>query len=165
MNETLSTHILTKEEFIDRVKRNAGMIDLIDCFYMVHYYTEEFGEFESTLPRDVEMLFMFRRLIGKPLNEEDLYNPRTLKCRQCKEHRLVPHFAMSNNTSRKRVGICRFCDSVNPNAYEDWLSNEKRDSKMCRICNIRKKNIEFSLSRNKSLFDKSGVCNTCRKNE
>jgi hypothetical protein len=155
--------ILSKEEFLDRMRRNGLRCDLIDAFYIIHYYHEDNIEgITTSLSQEDELSLMLYRLLGHDVDEEDFLKRFSKKCIKCERDFTLNHFSMNMQKADRRETVCRFCLSKKPNAYENWLENEKL-LKKCRVCKIEKTLNNFKIGGRQTKWGRIATCKSCHK--
>lgn len=156
--------LLTKQQFLDRVKRNNFIVDTIDAFYIVHFYHE--GDIEplaTSLTIEDELSLMLYRLLGYDVHEEDYLKQYKKACIKCKRELELYHFTMNMQSKDRRCSTCKFCDSKKPDAYQRWLENESL-TKKCRICKKDKTLNNFRIGGKQTLYGRKATCKSCQKN-
>lgn len=79
---------MTKEEFIEKIKKQCYYIAPIDAFRLINFYTYEFGVTNSrNMDIETELSFMFIRLCGKKISKKHYYTKRI--CSKC-DNKLSP---------------------------------------------------------------------------
>jgi hypothetical protein len=156
--------LLTKEQFLDRVKRNNFYCDNIDAFYIIHFYHEDDREPISTsLSNEDELSLMLYRLLGYNVDEEDFLRQYKKKCCRCKREFELHLFTMNMESKDRRCSFCRFCGSKDPvKAYENYLTNEEL-TKKCRVCKKQKTLNNFKIGGAQTLYGRRGTCKSCQK--
>lgn len=95
--------MITKEDFIKKVKRQAGWIDELDAYLLVSIFTDEFGVIYTDLPIEMELLYMWEKL-------NDVKNiPNEKICSICKVKKPIKDFYKDKKTTDGRTSRCSEC--------------------------------------------------------
>lgn len=105
---------MTEKDFIEKVKRQSGFIDVVDAYRLIHFFTEKWGIKFTDFSTEDELCYMWIRLQEE---KEDCKK----KCSKCKEYKLLDDF---NNDKNKKDGRCSYCKVCI--VYYNKKRNEKK---------------------------------------
>lgn len=101
---------ITKEDFIEKVKRQHYYIDAIDAFRLIDFYTYEFGVLITYMEPEQELAYMFQKIMGKKVLKRDFYPKRV--CAVCKIEK-----SCSQYKDRIKHKTCAECLAVSTKKY------------------------------------------------
>ena len=103
---------MKKEQFIEKVKRQALYVGVMDAYWLINLYTEEFGpcvkSFDSV---EDELVYSWIKLLEGA--------PKGKVCNICKTWREYTEFHIHRNHKDNRQNYCKYC-------YKDLALMRKR---------------------------------------
>lgn len=101
---------MTEKDFIEKVERQRGWVDLIDIYRLIHFFTEKWGVEITNLPIEDELMYMWMKL------REDKSN-RTKVCYKCRIEKCLDDYHYNNHTKDNRSSYCKVCMNLKSREY------------------------------------------------
>jgi len=93
---------MTESDFIEKVKRQNYLIDGIDSWRLVHFFTDKFGvKYYDKLTLEDELCLMWEKLTVERVVKK--------KCKGCGIEKDIINFSFNKKTKDGRTYKCKVC--------------------------------------------------------